>query len=568
MTLEQAIQAKDEFISNAMNPDSVVSEFVRMAVKRHESDLKEVVENPDFLYYFDDEASKHVLSVFCNFKFAQGKWARSKFELHGWQAFVLWVAYGWKRKDNNWRRFEKVYIKVPRKNGKTEFMAGIGMYGQSFDRYDQDRQVFWFATKKDQAAIGFKKQKSMASLLMLDSPTYASKVKITQYRISDRESAGFTVYLGKDSKTEDGHDPFYGLCDEYHAHPNNDMLDVIESGMGARDSPMIWIITTAGTNPEGPCATFERTCKQILRGVIQNDAVLPLIFDLSENDDWEDERNWAKVNPSLGVSPKIEYLRSQYQKAKTQGITARNNFLTKNLNVWVKSLNQWMLDDVWMKHAAPIITDELNGRLCFGGLDLATTSDIAALILEFPPENEGEKTQILCRFWCPEDSAMKRSKLDGVPYLQWANDGYLTLTPGNVTDYNFIKKEILELAEKYYLHSVGYDPYNSSQLVIDLMEEGLLFEKFSQRAVVMSAPINDMERLILTGEYNNGLNPVLRWMCSNTVTETSAEGNIRFDKKRSTEKIDGMVAAAMAHGQRMNNNDIVSSYGKSVFIRL
>lgn len=567
MTLEEAIKKKDEFIRKCTDGVSIVSTYARKAVERHLLDM-EKSKDKDFGFYFDVDAAERVLTVFTHFKFAQGKWSKKPFELHDWQAFILWCAYGWKRKDNGWRKYSKIYIKVARKNGKTEFMAAIGMYGQHFDEYEKDRQVFWFATKRDQAAIGFKKQKAMAGLLMQDSPLFATKARILQYRISGRDDLGFTTYLGKDSKAEDGHDPFYGLCDEYHAHPNNEMVGVIESGMGARESPMTWMITTAGTNSEGPCARFEKTCKQILDGVIHSDEILPLIFDLDENDDENDPENWPKANPSIGASVTIDYLKREHSKSLTEGVESRNNFYTKNLNKWLKTSQGWMSDADWMAGIEIIEEDELTGSLCFGGLDLASVSDITTLVYEFPSVDDDGVTKSIMRAWVPEDTAHKRYRLDGVPYLDWIEQGILTATPGNVTDYNFIKKQILDDCEKFNVHSIAYDRYNASQLVIDLQDEGIKMTPFSQRATVISAPIKDMERLRLTQKYNHGGNPMLRWMCSNVAVKISAEGDIKFDKDKSSDKIDGMVSAAMAHGERMDNQEYINSLNRPIFLSL
>jgi len=568
MTVDEAIQKKDEFIRYALNEDIPVSRWARLLVKQYLADIKEAEENPDFPYYFDEEAAIHNYKIFSNLQFSEGNWRGKPFDFHPWQAFTNWCVYGWKVKSNGWRRYFKVYIKVPRKNGKTEYLSAIGIYGHRFDPYEKDAQVFWFATKKAQANIGFKKQKTMTSLLCKKSQKYSLKVRVLQHAISDRDGSGFVTYLGKDSKAEDGHNPFYGMCDEYHAHPNNEMMDVIESGFGARQSPLMWVITTAGTNPVGPCAKFETTCQQILNGIIPNPGIFPLMFDIDEDEDWTSIDAWRRANPSLGVSISLDYLNREYNKALAEGSTAVSNFQTKNLNIWLRAHKTWIPDDVWMRASVSFEESELNGKLCFGGLDLATRSDLASYVLIFPPEDEDGTPHVITRVFCPEETAVKRTRLDGVPYLQWAEEGFLTLTPGNVTDYNYIQKAILQDCATFDVHSIAYDPYNSSQLVIDLQDEGVMMEQFSQRMSVISAPTKELERLAMQEKINHGGNPILRWAVSNVSIKTDQDENIKIDKGKSKDKVDSAVALVMALGQWAQKYGEIQSYGKSIFTLL
>jgi len=558
MKAEEARKLVDNFISEGLNPESVFSSWARKLVAQHVADL-EAAKSKDYPYYFDEAAAMHILQFFEYIQFSEGNFRGKPFDLHGWQAFTLWCVYGWKVKSNEWRRYFKVYIKIARKNGKTEFLSGIGIYGHRFDKYERDAQVYWFATAKKQATIGFRKQQAMTRLLCAKSPTYSSKVRVYTHSISDRDANGFTSYLGRDSKSEDGTNPFYGICDEYHAHPNNDMMDVIESGMGARKSPLIWVITTAGKNPDGVCATFEKTCKQILDGVIPNPGIFPLIFDIDQDDDWQDERIWKKANPSLGVSISYDYLRRELSKALTEGTTAKNNFLTKNLNVWVTSLDNWIDDADWMQGAEIVTESELIGRSCVGGLDLASTSDTCSLIWLFPPENEGEKIKILFRCWVPEDEAIKVTKLRGFPYLKWIEAGELTATPGNVTDYDYILKQIDDDAQKFKIHSIAYDRYGAGQVSKRLTDSGITVSPFGQGFLSMSAPTKELERLIKGGQIQHGGNQVLRWMASNAVVQRDPSDNIKVVKDKAFGKVDGIVALVMALGQWVTFKDEINT---------
>jgi len=540
------------YIAHCANESNTVSSWIRKNVRMYLYDIARV-DDDDFPYYFDEESANHVIDFFGLLQFAKGRWSKEDFVLSDWQLFVLWCAYGWKKKSNGWRRYNQIYIKVARKNGKTEFLCGIGIYGQFIDQYEKDAEVYWFATKKDQAAIGFERQKTMTSFLAQRSPEFATMVRVYQYSISGRNDKSFTKYLGQDSSSEDGHNPFYGLCDEYHAHPTDGMLNVIESGMGARQSPMTWIITTAGTNPDGPCAQFERTCKQGLDGIVDRGGVLAFIFDIDEGDDWEDETAWAKANPGLGDSVSIDFLRGEYQKAKTQGVAKAMNFKTKNLNIWLKSFTEWIAADLWKRNTGPEtvsqMMESLKGRRCYGGLDLAVVSDLSTLTLCFPPESEDESIKFLQWSWCAHDTAMKRFQLDAVPYLEWAEKGYMTLTPGNVTDYNYIKHEILRLCEMYEIHSIGFDPYAATHIVTDLIDEGVTMEKFAQNQPNMSPAIKGFERAVIMEGIAHGGNPLFAWAVSNVVIDQKPNGNVMLDKGKSSEKIDPVVSAVIAFGQ-------------------
>ena len=549
MTNKQRAQKYIDYVLNESNP---VSSWIRKNVRMYLADM-ERVKDPDCPFYFDEDAANHVIDFFGILQFAQGRWSAEEFKLSDWQLFILWCIYGWKTKANGQRRYNQVYIKVARKNGKTEFLSGIGIYGQFVDKYEKDAQIFWFATKKDQAAIGFSRQKAMSELLCKRSANFATKIRVYQYSISGREDKSFTKYLGQDSKGEDGHAPFYGLCDEWHAHDTLHMVNVIESGQGTRQSPLMWFITTAGTNPDGPCATFEKMCKKGLDGIVDLGGALPFIFDLDEGDDWEDESVWAKPNPCLGESLSIDFLRAEYVKAKNQGIAKRMNFQTKNLNMWLKAVVEWLPSDVWKANTGTETVEQmmesLKGRQCFGGMDLAPVSDLSALTLCFPPVHEDEPVKFLTFTWCPLDTAEKRFRLDNVPYFEWAEKGYMQLTPGNVTDFRHIEHKIRELCETYEVHSIGYDPYLSTELISNLIDEGIDMEKYTQNQANMSPAIKGFTRQILKNGIAHGGNPALTWCVSNVQIKVYPNGNEMMDKEKSSEKIDAAVSAVMAFGQ-------------------
>ncbi len=546
----------EQYLNGVLTGAITAGKYIRLAAKRYFDDLKKQTD-PAFPYYFDEKSAQGAINSFELQRLALGDKSDDPFILMPWQASILWQAYGWKRKDNNRRRFVKAYIKVARGNAKTEFLAGVGNLGFLFEG-ENDPQVFWAATKKAQAAIGFERQKTMLKRLRRDYPEIADHCDTSKYRIYEKNGVGYVAYLGQDSDKEDGFSPLYGLIDEWHAHKNNDMIHVLESGMVKRESPFTWIITTAGNNPSCPCAEFEKRAKQMLEGDYESDQLLAYMYDLDEEDDWQDEKNWCKPNPSLGISITLESLRLEYNKAITEGIQKENNFKTKNLNIWVNSSAQWISDRVFQASGSAFDPAILNGRVCFGGLDLSSSRDLTALCLFFPAQSEDEPHYCLFRFWCPEENARERNRLDGVPYLQWARDGYLNLTVGDVIDSRYIKNQILEDYQTYTFHSCAYDRYRALEMVADLNEElgmidhtetKLFMEPFAQTTGTYNAPLQEIERMLLNKELNHGNNPIIEWMNRNVAIVSDTNGNIKFDKKRAKEKIDGMVAMGMAVGQ-------------------
>lgn len=547
----------ETYMKQVQEGSSIVGKWIKKAVQRHHSDLK-AAKRRDFPYFFSHTHAAQAIEAFELQRLAFGQHTDEPFVLMPWQAWILYMAYGWRKKSDKTRRFVKVYIKVARGNAKTEFLAGVGNIGFFFES-EKDPQIYWVATKKDQAKIGFGRQKTMAQRLRRDFVEIAEMCDTSVARIYETKGVGYVSYLGKDSKTEDGFSPLYGLIDEYHAHPNDDMIHVIESGMIKRRSPMTWIITTAGNNPNCPCAEFEKRCKQMLDGDVKNDQLLAVIYDLDDGDDWQDSACWQKANPSLGVSVNIDSLKSEYQKAQTEGVQKENNFKTKNLNVWVHSRQAWISDEKFRAGSKPFDSSTLDGRLCFGGLDLSKNRDITALALFFPRQSDKAKHHVLMRFWCPEENARERNRLDGIPYLQWARDGWLTLTPGDIIDTEYIEAEILSCLDQYKFHSCAYDRWRATELVKDILEKtgsattdtGAFMEGFTQTAGHFVAPLTELEKMVMRKQINHGRNPVLEWMNRNVVIFSDTNGNFKIDKAKSSEKVDGMVALGMAIGQWM-----------------
>ena len=515
----------------------VICEYVRLAVRRYYADLDDALDRG---WYFDRKAAMRAINFIEKLKHTKGEWAGQQFRLEPWQHFILWNIFGWRNADGT-RRFRYAYIEIARKNGKTALSAGIGLY-MLFADGEARPEVYSAATVKDQAKICF--ADAVAIVKATDLKNY-----LTPYRNSIvYELKGGTMKpLSSDYGTHDGLNPSCGIIDEFHAHKDSGMFDVIKSAFGARKQPLMFIITTAGFNKSGACYAYRDNVIKVLRGVNEDDSLFGIIYTHDTKEEWDNPKMWIKSNPNLGVSLSADYLADQVKDAKNRPEAVRN-VMTKNVNLWVDAEKTWILDDVWMKCIGATNPADLKGCACWGGLDLSNVSDITAYLLLF---HENDRFQLLPHFWIPEEKMQEKIKKENINYDKWVTEGYVTATPGNVIDYDFVKADILHITANYDLRTSAYDRWNSSQTIIDLQNEGMECNPFGQGYGSMSAPTKEFEKAVLTGKVEHFGNPVLRLMLSSTVVKTDPAGNIKPDKEKSVQKIDGIVAAIMALGEWM-----------------
>ena len=515
----------------------LVCEYVRLAVERYYADLDRALDEGR---YFDKKAAMRAIHFIEKLKHTKGVWAGQRFRLEPWQQFVLWNIFGWKNADGT-RRFRYAYIEIARKNGKTALSAGIGLY-MLFADGESRPEVYSAATVKDQAKICF--SDAVEIVKATDLKNY-----LTPYRNSIvYELKGGTMKpLSSDYGTHDGLNPSCGIIDEFHAHKDSGMFDVIKSAFGARRQPLMFVITTAGFNKSGACYAYRENVIKVLRGVNEDDSLFGIIYTLDDKSEWDDPKMWIKANPNLGVSLSADYLADQVKDAKNRPEAVRN-VMTKNVDLWVDAERTWILDDAWQKCIGTTAPADLKGCACWGGLDLSNVSDITAYVLLF---HENDRFQLLPHFWIPEEKMLEKIRKENINYDKWVAEGYVTVTPGNVIDYDFVKADILRIVTDYDLRTSAYDRWNSSQTIIDLQNEGMECNPFGQGYGSMSAPTKEFEKLVLTGKIEHFGNPVLRWMLASTLVKTDPAGNIKPDKEKSTQKIDGIVAAIMALGEWM-----------------
>ncbi len=534
---KQKKHSAEIYAEQVLNGEILTCELVQLAVKRYFADIDNALERG---WYFDRKAAARTIKFIESLKHTKGEWAGQRFKLEPWQQFVVWNIFGWKLADGT-RRFRYVYIEIARKNGKTALSAGIGLY-MLFADGESRPEVYSAATVKDQAKICF--ADAVEIVKATDLKNY-----LTPYRnsIVYELKGGTFKPLSSDYGTHDGLNPSCGIIDEFHAHKDSGMFDVIKSAFGARRQPLMFIITTAGFNKSGACYAYRDNVIKILRGINQDDALFGMIYTLDKNEEWDIPKMWVKSNPNLGVSLSVDYLADQVKDAKNRPEAVRN-VMTKNVNLWVDAEKTWILDEKWMQCVGSTTLEDLRGCDCWGGLDLSNVSDITAFVLLF---NENDKFQLLPFFWIPEEKMLEKVRKENINYDHWVREGFVKVTPGNVTDYDFVQADILRIIADYNLKSTAYDRWNSSQTIINLTDEGLTFNPFGQGYGSMSAPTKQFEALVLSERVEHFGNPVLRWMLSSTLIKTDPAGNIKPDKEKSTQKIDGIVSSIMALGEWM-----------------
>ncbi|MBB4267603.1 terminase TerL endonuclease subunit [Roseospira visakhapatnamensis] len=552
----------------------VAGRLVRLACRRHLDDLqggsaRGLVWSP--------EAARHALEFFGHLRHSTGEWAGQPFTLQPWQAFVVGALYGWQRGDGL-RRFRTAYVEVARKNGKSVLLAGTALYALVAD-HEPGSQVYAAATTRDQARIVFGEAERMVDA----SPALRSRVTRTVNNLAVTATASWFRPLSADASKMDGLNVHFAAVDEVHEHPNAEIIQKLNTATGARRQPLIFEITTAGHDRHSVCRQHHEFSVKALEGSVPPEAAdswFAFIATLDDGDDWTDPAVWIKANPSLGVTVKEDDLRRQIEEARE--MPAQQNAIRRlRLNEWTEQVTRWLDMAVWEDGGPPVATDAadvkadlddleaaLAGRPCYGGLDLARVNDLSAFVLLFPPTGDPDLGPLaarwiaVCRFWVPEDDILRRARRDRVPYDVWRDQGFLTATPGNATDFAFIEHEILALAGRFDLRELAYDRTFAGEIVQTLQQEGLSLIEFGQGFLSLAAPTAELERLVVSRSFWHGGHPVLRWNASNVAVRQDPAGNIKPDKERSSERIDGIAALVNALGRALVQGGVP---GRSIY---
>lgn len=518
--------------------------WVRLACKRHLDDLANA---PALGLRWDTHAAQHALRFFDYLRHSKGRWNRERFVLAPWQAFIVGCLFGWKREDGT-RRYRIAFIEVPRKNGKTTLAAAIGLYLLVCDR-EAGAEVYSAATKRDQAKLVFEDAKA----LVASCPGLAKRIERYRYSLQIPSSRSKFEPLGADSDTLDGLNPFVAICYEIHAWKSRDLWDVLLTGMGAREQPLALAITTAGDFADSIYNELRSDAEQILEAVgqadgLRDDAVFAFIATVDAEDDWTDEAAWWKANPNLGVSLKIEELREVIGRAKRQP-ASQNKTKRNRLNIRTQALNAWLRLDQWDKGGEPFDEEELKGKPCWGGLDLASKDDLNAFSLVFPWGDL--RGRPVYRFklwvWCPSDAEEFAAQKLRRKLFPWA-PRWVGFTEGQTADYPVIEETILGASRDYDLRAVAFDPWGAESTAQRLVAAGVKAFKFVQNTRYYNEPCCAFERAVIDGRVRHNGNPLFRWMVGNATAAMNGDGFIMPSKKKSRDKIDGLVASVMALG--------------------
>lgn len=483
-------------------------------------------------------------------KHTKGVWYGKNFELLPWQDKIVRDIFG-TLKPNGYRQYNTAYVEIPKKQGKSELAAAIALYLTCGDG-EYGAEVYGCAADRQQASIVF----DVAVEMINQCPALKKRCKIlaSQKRIVYLPLKSFYQVLSAESYTKHGLNVHGVIFDELHAQPNRALYDVMLTGSGdARKQPLYFLITTAGTDRNSICYEVHNKAKDIMKGKRHDPTFYPVIYGIEDDDDWTDEKNWYKANPSLDITVDIDKIRAAFNNAK-ENPAEENLFRQLRLNQWVKQSIRWMPMDKWSLCSYPIDKERLKGRICYGGLDLSSTTDITAFVLVFPPEDEDGKYEILPFFWLPEETLELRVRRDHVPYDTWKAKGLIMTTEGNVVHYGFIEKFIEELGTQYNIKEIAYDRWGAVQMVQNLEGMGFTIVPFGQGYKDMSPPTKELMKLVLEKRIAHGGNEVLEWMVDNIFIKTDPAGNIKPDKEKSTEKIDGAIAMIMALDRAIRNN--------------
>jgi phage terminase large subunit-like protein len=555
----------EQYAAGVLDGRIVAGNLVGLACERHFRDLKDGQKRG---LYFDPSAANHAIGYFQFLKHWNGRdFAGKTFALEPWQQFGMASLFGWKNAEGL-RRFRTGYIEVSRGNGKTTWAAGVGLY-LAFADGEPGAEVYCAATKKDQARIVFKD----ALQMRLASPDLRSHIQAFRDNLSDMRSGSKFEPLGADADTLDGLKPHGLIIDEVHKHKDRSVWDVLQTAMIKRRQPLTFAITTAGDGGPGIYLDLRNYAESVLEDTIQDDRYwcFPAVID--KEDDWEDEKCWPKANPNFGVSVVAEEMRTHAHTAKNQP-AALNAFLRDNLGRPASAFARWIPPDKWNacvgyslkgKDAKSLLNEilpTLHGRRCVIGIDLSETLDMTSAVKVFEPTEDDPRVFLIPRFYMPMENILEREKKDRIPYQMWAREQFITLTDGEVVDYDFILKDILEDSAKFQIGEIAFDPWNCRQFATNLMKHGFTVVEIRQGIKTCGEPSKRFLEYIYQKKIVHLGHPVLKFNAHNAVVRMDENGNVMPSKKKSTGKIDGLHASINGFSRIIFSETQESAYEK------
>lgn len=492
---------------------------------------------------YNAKKAERVVRFIENLHHVKGEWAGQKIKLEKWQKDKFICPLFGTVNDDGTRQYRTAFIAVPRKNGKSLIAATLALY-MLFADGEYGAEIYSAAADREQASLVF----NMAAQMVRLSPSLSKRCKIidSQKRIVYYKKNSFYRAVSSEAYTKHGASPTFVVYDEIHCAPNRDLWDALNTGMGARRQPLMLAITTAGYDRNSICWELWDYAKKVQNGTVDDPTFFPLVYEADPEDDWADEKVWAKANPNLGVTIKLDFLRQECQRAKE--IPAyQNTFRRLYLNQWTQQDTRWIDMEAWGECGGKADYEELANLRCWAGVDLSTTTDISSCALVFEPDSDGI-VHVLSYNWVPSENIAARVRRDRVPYDLWAQQGHITATEGNVIDYDYIRIAITDEIKRRFplLQVVGYDPWNATKWAIDLESEGVPVMEVRQGFKTMSPACKELERLIIGRKLRHNNNPVLTWAMDNLVVAQDPAGNIKPAKDKSTERIDPAVAVIIA----------------------
>lgn len=528
------------YAERVLNGGIIAGRLVRYACQRHIDDLSNGHKRG---LSWHPEVARYHTDFFRFLRHSKGEYAGQSVKLEPWQCFRVGSVFGWLRKDGS-RRFRVAWNEVARKNGKSTEAAGIAADGLIADG-EIGAEVYAGATTRDQAKIVFNETRRM----FRSSPQLRTKARIFVRSIAVDETGSSFMPLSSDADTLDGLNPHVIIIDEFHRHRTRDMLDVMDSAVGSRRQPLLWIITTAGTDdPETPYAQEREYAEKVVTRVLHDDSLFVYIATLDEGDRWDDPKVWVKANPNLGVSVRADDLRRQATKAKGSP-SAQASFKRLRCNVRTGSTIKAIPLERWVECTqGPVDIERMRGRDAYLGLDLSNKLDLTAASLLFPPREADERWTLYSRFWCPAENVDERQDRDRASYRRWIEEGWIEATPGDVIDHGRLRDCVKDWGRMFRIVAAMYDPWNATQMAVQLLADGIPMMEFVQGIKSYTVPTQEFLALIQSRMLEHGGNPVLTWMSSNLAIETDKNNNMMPHKKKSTGRIDGITSAIMAYG--------------------
>ena len=492
--------------------------------------------------HYDKEEADFVVNFIQSLKHTKGEFYKQKFDLIDWQERLIRDIFGILKPDGT-RQFTTAYVEITKKSGKSELAAAIALYMLCGDG-EQRAEVYGCAADRDQASLVFDVSCDMVRLN--DALNKRCEIRPSRKTIHFNPTNSVYKALSAEVAGKSGVNVSALIFDELWVQKDRKFFDMMTKGTSdARKNPLHFIITTAGTDTHSICYELHQKAKDIIEGRKIDPTFYPVIYGADENDDWTDEKVWEKANPSLNITISVDKVRAACESAKLIP-SEENAFRQLRLNQWVKQTVRWMPMASWDACNFPINEDELQGRVCYGGLDLSSTTDLTSFALVFPPQDEDDKYIVLVYYWIPEETLDLRVRRDHVPYDLWQRQGYIMTTEGNVIHYGYIEKFIENLNTKFNIKEIAYDRWGSVQMTQNLENVGFTVVPFGQGFKDMSPPTKELMKLVLEKKIAHGGHPVLRWNVDNICIRTDPAGNIKADKEKSTEKIDGAIATIMA----------------------